>query len=102
MNTILICPSSRPAVEQVGQYAPLAAVPFLGESLIEYWLTHLALGGTKEVRLLANDRPEQIADVAGNGARWASKSTSSPKTASSPRRRPRSNTPRNWTRASMK
>jgi NDP-sugar pyrophosphorylase family protein len=70
MNTLLICPSSRPTVDALAKYAPLAALPFLGESLAEYWLTHLALNGTKEVSLLVNDRPEQILAIVGNGSRW--------------------------------
>ena len=70
MNALLICPSPRPTVRQLTQYAPLAAIPFLGEGLVEYWLTHLALNGVKDVRLLASDRPEQIAGLVGTGARW--------------------------------
>ena len=73
MNTILICPSSRSPVEHLSLFTPLAAIPFLGESLIEYWLTHLAMSGASEVRILAHDRPEQIAAIVGNGARWGLK-----------------------------
>lgn len=74
MNTaLLICPSERPAVAELSRLAPLAATPLLGESLLEYWLTHLALSGCQEVHVLADDRPEQIRKVAGNGARWGLK-----------------------------
>jgi NDP-sugar pyrophosphorylase family protein len=73
MNAILICPSSRPAVEHLSTYAPLAAIPLMGQSLVEYWLTHLAMNGAIEVHVLANDRPEQIAAIVGNGARWGLK-----------------------------
>ncbi len=70
MNAILICPSSRPAVEHLSLFAPLAAVPLLGESLVECWLTHLAMNGAQEVQILASDRPQQISARVGNGARW--------------------------------
>jgi NDP-sugar pyrophosphorylase family protein len=72
-KALLICPSSRPAVAELSQTVPLAAAPLLGENLVEYWLSHLALAGTKEVRILADDRPEQIVKVAGDGARWGLK-----------------------------
>lgn len=72
-KALLICPSERPAVAELSRVAPLAAVPLLGQSLLEYWLTHLALGGSKEVHVLANDRPEYIKKLIGNGARWGVK-----------------------------
>ena len=70
MKAMLICPSARPAVTPLSEFTPLAAVPLLGESLVEYWLTHLALLGVKQVRILADDRPEQIQALVDNGARW--------------------------------
>ncbi len=70
MKTILICPSERPEVKALSRTAPLAAVPLLGQGLLEYWLSHLALSGVKQVLVLAHDRPEQIADIVENGARW--------------------------------
>jgi NDP-sugar pyrophosphorylase family protein len=73
MNAILICPSPAPAVEQLAAVSPLAGIPFLGETLVEYWLTHLALSGVDDVRILVSDRPEQIAALAGSGARWGLK-----------------------------
>jgi NDP-sugar pyrophosphorylase family protein len=72
-KALLICPSERPAVAEFSRLAPLAAVPLLGESLLEYWLTHLALAGAKEVRVLANDRPDHISKITGNGERWGLK-----------------------------
>lgn len=72
-NALLICPSARAAVAEVSRPAPLAAVPLLGESLVEYWLSHLALAGVKQVRILADDRPELISKLAGDGARWGLK-----------------------------
>jgi hypothetical protein len=70
---LLICPSERPGVAELSRLAPLAATPLLGESLLEYWLTHLALAGVNEVHILANDRPEQISRIVGKGARWGLK-----------------------------
>src|SRR5262245_29662808 len=70
MSAILVCPSPGPAVERLASFAPLAAIPFLGESLVEYWLTHLAVSGFRQVRILAHDRPNYIAAIAGDGARW--------------------------------
>lgn len=70
MKTLLICPSDRSSVPVLSESAPLAAVPLLGQSLLEYWLPHLAASGIKEVAVLADDRPAQIQSVVGNGARW--------------------------------
>jgi NDP-sugar pyrophosphorylase family protein len=70
MNALLICPSVRPAVSQLSEPAPLAIISLLGQSLVEYWLTHLALAGVTHVRILSDDRPEQIAALVENGARW--------------------------------
>jgi NDP-sugar pyrophosphorylase family protein len=72
-KAILICPSERPAVAELSRLAPLAATSLLGQSLLEYWLTHLALAGFKEVHILAADRPEAIRKIAGSGARWGLK-----------------------------
>jgi NDP-sugar pyrophosphorylase family protein len=54
----------------LAESAPLAAVPLLGESLLVYWLVHLAARGAREVTVLACDRPGVIRQIAGNGARW--------------------------------
>jgi NDP-sugar pyrophosphorylase family protein len=70
METLLICPAARPAVGSWSRFAPLAALPLLGQSLIEYWLAHLALAGRKNVHVLADDRPDQIAALVNEGARW--------------------------------
>ena len=72
-KALLICPSDRPAVAELSRVAPLAAAPLLGQSLLEYWLTHLALSGIKEAHVLADDRPEQISKLVANGARWGLK-----------------------------
>jgi NDP-sugar pyrophosphorylase family protein len=70
MKAILICPGYRPAMAPLAESAPLAAVPLLGESLLVYWLVHLAARGTREVTVLACDRPAVIRQIAGTGARW--------------------------------
>lgn len=72
-NALLICPAARAAVPELSRSAPLAAVPLLGESLVEYWLSNLALAGVKDVHILADDRPEQISKLAGDGTRWGLK-----------------------------
>lgn len=70
MKSILICPGYRPGVRQLTELAPLAAVPLLGESLVVYWLVHLASLGAKEVTVLACDRPGAIREIVGTGSRW--------------------------------
>jgi NDP-sugar pyrophosphorylase family protein len=70
MKAILICPGYRPAVERLAEFAPLATLPFLGESLLVYWLVHLASLGAQEITVLASDRPGAIRQIAGNGSRW--------------------------------
>lgn len=70
MKALLICPSERPQVRALAQDYPLVLTPLLGQSLLEYWLSHLACSGVKEVLLLAHDRPEQVGEVAGDGSRW--------------------------------
>jgi len=72
-QALLICPWDRPAVAELSRVASLAAAPLLGQSLLEYWLTHLALTGVKEVHILADNRPEQISKIVGTGARWGLK-----------------------------
>jgi NDP-sugar pyrophosphorylase family protein len=70
MKAILICPGYRPAVAQLAEMAPLAAVPLLGESLVVYWLVHLASLGAREVTVLSCDRPGAIRQLVGSGSRW--------------------------------
>jgi len=70
MKFLLICPSNRASVPLLAESAPLAAVPLLGQSLLEYWLAHVAFAGAKEAIVLADDRPAYIRAIAGNGARW--------------------------------
>jgi NDP-sugar pyrophosphorylase family protein len=70
MTRLLICPSERSGVPFLSQRLPLANVPLLGQSLLEYWLSSLAIGGVKNVVILAHDRPELALEVAGAGERW--------------------------------
>jgi NDP-sugar pyrophosphorylase family protein len=70
MKALLLCPSPRPAVAALAAPAPLATVPLLGASLLEYWLVHLAALGAREVIVLAADRFEAVQRAAGDGARW--------------------------------
>ena len=70
MKAVLICPGERPAVSALAQSAPLALVPILGKTLLEYWLDHLVDRGLRQVYLLASDRPELIRAWLGDGVRW--------------------------------
>src|SRR5580658_8629205 len=70
MKTVLICPGERPEVPLLSVEAPLALAPALGLSVVEYWMSHLACAGVKEVVLLANDRPDEVRKVVGDGSRW--------------------------------
>ncbi len=70
MTTLLICPSERSSVAFLSQQVPLANVPILGQCLLEYWLSALALRGVTNVGVLAHDRPEFGVDLVGIGERW--------------------------------
>jgi len=70
MRKILICPSPRNGVPFLSQELPLANMSLLGQSLLEYWLSALSIGGVKKVLLLAHDRPELALEVVGAGERW--------------------------------
>ena len=70
MKASLICPSPRAEVAALSRNVPLACVPMLGKSLLEYWLEHLASRGATHVQVLAADRPEKVEELAGDGARW--------------------------------
>jgi NDP-sugar pyrophosphorylase family protein len=70
MKAVLICPSERPQVDVLSLAAAFAAVPMIGQTLLEYWLSDLAGAGVRDVLLLADDRPDQISAIAGEGERW--------------------------------
>ncbi len=73
MKTLLICPSPRSSISRLASEAPIAALPILGESLVEYWLTYLAERGAREITVLAADRPGAVLERVGDGARWGLK-----------------------------
>lgn len=70
MKACIICPSPRAEVSALSQTVPLAAVPMLGKTLLEYWLEHLAGLGATQVQVMAADRPEVARHIVGDGARW--------------------------------
>jgi len=70
MKTILICPAESSDIPRLSVEAPLAVAPVLGHCLLEYWMSHLACTGAKQVVVLANDRPDEVRKVVGNGSRW--------------------------------
>ena len=70
MKTILICPAERPAVRLLGESAPLANMPLLGQSLLEYWMAYLAAAGVKQVCIIASDRVDEVQQLMNGGARW--------------------------------
>src|SRR6266446_1165613 len=70
MKALLLCPAARPALKVLAEQAPLASLPVLGKSLIQYWLAHLASLGAKQVRVVVTDRPAQVCAQVGDGARW--------------------------------
>ncbi len=74
MNYLLICPGARAHVRMPGD-CPLATVPLLGQTLLEYWLSHLAMAGTREVTILADTALAEIQVLVGGGQRWGLKAT---------------------------
>ncbi|MBI3885771.1 MAG: hypothetical protein HY302_08610 [Opitutae bacterium] len=70
MKALLFCPVASPEIAALSARATPAALPLLGETLAAYWLVHLASLGAKEVTILAPDRPEEIRQAVGDGARW--------------------------------
>ncbi|HZO85423.1 MAG TPA: hypothetical protein VFC26_09430, partial [Verrucomicrobiae bacterium] len=73
MNALLICPAERPGMDHLTKAAPLAAVPMLGQSLVEHWLDEMSRKRAKHVRVLAADRPHLIRSLLGDGSRWGFK-----------------------------
>jgi hypothetical protein len=70
MRKLLICPSRRNTVPLISQSQPLAAVPLLGQNLLEYWLSALAIEGATAVTVLVAENPEPIVEIVGSGERW--------------------------------
>ena len=70
MNALLICPPEKKVPAFLCESRPIPTVPLLGQSLLEYWLSHLARLGAKKVVVLASDRPQQIEALLQDGSRW--------------------------------
>lgn len=70
MKTILICPGERREVPALGETTPLSNVLLCGKALLEYWMEHLAAQGTREILVLATDRPGEVRALLGDGRRW--------------------------------
>jgi len=73
MKSLLICPSERQGVAALAEQHPLAILPLLGKTLVDYWLEHLVEHGAKEAVVLSDDRAPQIAAYVEDGARWGLK-----------------------------
>jgi NDP-sugar pyrophosphorylase family protein len=73
MKALLICPSDRVQVGWIAEFEPLCAITMAGRSLLEYWLTTLALEKVDHVLVLADDRPEQIEEITKGGLPWGMK-----------------------------
>jgi len=72
MKYLLICPGSRERFQLPGDPA-LPLVPMLGQTLLEYWLSHLSAMGTREVTILADTALDEIRKLVGGGERWGLK-----------------------------
>jgi NDP-sugar pyrophosphorylase family protein len=70
MKALLICPSEREPVRLLAERVPLANMPLLGQSLLEYWMSWLANAQVNAVKVLAHDRPEHVRAAVGAGERW--------------------------------
>jgi hypothetical protein len=70
MMMLLICPAERTTLAALSNRIPLANVPLLGQTLLEYWLSTLAIRGLREVSVLAHSRPDLVLEVVGRGERW--------------------------------
>jgi len=70
MKAVLISPGERPEVPFLALNGALAAVPALGFSIVEYWMSHLACCGIKQVVISASKSPDEIGAIVGNGSRW--------------------------------
>ncbi len=77
MKYLLICPGSRERFQLPGDPA-LPLVPMLGQTLVEYWLSHLAATNTREVTILADTAIEDIRKIVGGGERWGIKALVQP------------------------
>jgi NDP-sugar pyrophosphorylase family protein len=72
-KALLICPAPSPGLRVLAENGPLATVPLMGQGIVEYWLSHLACSGVKEVAVLSHDQTEGLQAIVENGARWGLK-----------------------------
>lgn len=70
MRTLFICPGERKTVPTLCDKAPLSLVPVLGQTLLEYWLSALAVHGTGTFGVLSHTRESLIETLVGGGERW--------------------------------
>jgi NDP-sugar pyrophosphorylase family protein len=70
MKSVLICPSARPEFPLLAVDSSLALSPALGQTVVEYWMSHLACSGVKEVLLLVHESQDGLRKVVGDGSRW--------------------------------
>lgn len=70
MKAILVCPSERHGVAFLSTTSPLVCVPILGDTVVAYWLAHLAARQFTDVELLVTDRPEYVQGIVNDGSRW--------------------------------
>jgi NDP-sugar pyrophosphorylase family protein len=70
MKAILICPAERSEVAALAETAPLANLCILGKPFVHHWLEYFSSRGVTEIKILAADRPNQIRELIGDGARW--------------------------------
>jgi NDP-sugar pyrophosphorylase family protein len=73
MKALLICPSDRLQVGWLAEYEPLCGLAMAGRTLLEYWLATLALEKVDYALVLADDRAEQIEEIAKGGLPWGLK-----------------------------
>jgi hypothetical protein len=70
MKAALICPSERPAVPNLAAQGPLAALPILGDCIVNHWVEHLATLGAKEIEVFLPRGSDSVRDVVEHGGRW--------------------------------
>ncbi|MBI4663078.1 MAG: sugar transferase [Verrucomicrobia bacterium] len=100
MRTLLICPAPRPALAALAERMPLSNLPVFGKSLVEHWIQHQASLGAKEIWILATDRPDQVRQTIGSGAKWGVRAEVRPErqelTLDQARRKYRNGSPEGW------
>lgn len=70
MKAIVICPEHRAAGGAFHRMRPLALMPLLGRTMLDYALTDLKREGVTDVKVLASDRPEAVREAVGRGEAW--------------------------------